>query len=220
MKLTFNSNDPDILERTFSQGSTILYQGEVPRSAHILNKGVIRVFSISDQGDEQIINFHVPGEFFPVAWIFDKAPSATFFYEALTDCEIQYVAPETLKKTIVSSKDHTQQVLDYFATNYTATQIRINGLEQPKARNKIIYTLYYLCQRYGQANEQATEIPITLTHQQFAALVGLTRETTAVEMNKLKKEKILSYHRQRYEVNMNKLLELIGEETFKNIAIS
>lgn len=209
-----------LVSRTFPAGSTILYQGEVPRSASVLLDGVVRVFSISPQGDEQIINFHVAGEFFPVSWLFDKTPGTMFFYEALTDCDIGFLSKQALIDTILADKQHTREVLDYFATNYTATQIRINGLEQPKARAKILYTLYYLCQRYGVQDGRSIRIPMDLTHQQFAGLIGLTRETTAVEMNKLKQEKIIRYNQQRYLVERDKLLELIGEETFKNVSIA
>lgn len=39
------------LVRRYSAGSTILYQGEAPRSACVITKGVVRVFSISAQGE-------------------------------------------------------------------------------------------------------------------------------------------------------------------------
>jgi CRP-like cAMP-binding protein len=113
-------------------------------------------------------------------------------------------------------------MLDYFTTSYSASLIRINGLEQSKARNKLIYTLYFLCQRYGKSTEDSlrVEIPIELTHQNIASLVGLTRETTAMEMSKLKKEGVISYKKQRYTTNIDQLLSIMGEDSFKGIAIS
>lgn len=113
-------------------------------------------------------------------------------------------------------------LLDYFTTNYAASLIRINALEQPKARDKLIYTLYYLCQRFGKysAQKNRVEIPIALTHQNFASLVGITRETTAVELSKLKKQQVISYRQQKYTINLEKLTELVGEETFRDVSIA
>ena len=39
-------------------------------------------------------------------------------------------------------------------------------------------------------------------------------------MNKLKKQKIITYDNQQYTVKVEKLLELIGEESFRDISIA
>jgi CRP-like cAMP-binding protein len=206
--------------RKHSKGSTILYQGEVPRNACILLKGIVRVCSISPQGDTQIVMFHVPGEFFPSSWIFEKASSTLFFYEASEDCEVVNIPKATLVDYMTKDPIRSTALLDYFTTNYSASLIRVNALEQPKARDKLIYTLYYLCQHYGDAMSNKMTIPFALSHQNLAGLVGLTRETTATEMSKLKKQGVLSYANQLYTVDKEKLLSLIGEESFKDIHLS
>lgn len=209
------------LTRNFSAGSTILYQGEAPRHACVLISGVIRVFSISDNGDEQIITFHVKGEIFPSSWIFGKSSSTFFFYDALTDCKVAYLDRKELLDTMKSTPESSNAILDYFATSYAASLIRINALEQPKARSKLLYTLYYLCHRHVKDinDKTAITIPINLTHQNFASLVGLTRETAAMELGKLKKQGIITYKQQKYTVNIKRLLEIIGEDGFENIVM-
>lgn len=207
------------LTRRYSSGSTILYQGEVPRSACILTSGAIRVFTISTQGDEQIIAFHIAGDIFPTAWLFDKAPSALFFYEAVTDCTACLVQKDELRDFMMSSPQRIKTVIDYYATSYSASLLHINALEQPKAREKLMHTLFFLTQRYGNTTSSKVEIPLKLTHQNIASLVGLTRETTATEISKLKKQKVLTYSRQKYVVQPKKLLELMGEDSFAGIKI-
>ncbi|HMT19396.1 MAG TPA: Crp/Fnr family transcriptional regulator [Candidatus Saccharibacteria bacterium] len=208
--------------RTFRVGSTILYQGEVPRAACIVKSGIVRVYSISPQGDDQIVTMHVKGEFFPASWIYQKSTSTLFFYEALTDCEIVFAPRQELVAYWDETAAKRRILLDYFTTNYAASLIRINALEQPKARDKLLYTLYFLCMRYGKyaKTDKKVEIPISLTHQHFASLVGITRETTAMELNKLKKQRVISYKQQRYTVNLEKLSDLVGEETFRDVSIS
>lgn len=210
------------IRRKFTSGGTIIYQGEAPRSACVLVKGVVRVYSISAQGDEQIVTFHVPGEFFPSSWIFSKAPSALFFYEAITDAEVAFIPRAELIEYLQSTPERQQALLDYFTTSYTASLIRVNALEQPKARDKLIYTMYFLCQRYAKdvENKKRVTIPIALTHQNLASLVGLTRETTAMEMSKLKKQGIISYKQQHYTIYLQKLFDLIGEDSFRKLSIS
>lgn len=210
--------DKNVL-RTYNAGSTILYQGEVPRSACIIKKGVVKAFNISAGGEEQIVAFYIDGEIFPAPWIFNKAPSTIYFYEAVTDCELYFVPREEFKKFMAERSHVLQALLDYYVTIATSMFIRISALEQPKAREKIMYTLYFLCQRYGDSDKAKSKIRLQLTHQQLANLVGLTRETTATELNKLKRQKVLEYANQTYSVNQTKLLELLGEDSFKDIKL-
>ena len=205
--------------RSYAAGATILYQGEVPRSACIIKKGIVRVLGISAQGDEQIVTYHDIGEFFPSSWIFGKTTGAMFFYEAVDDCEIALVPRRDLLEFMTSTPERLKVFLNYFTTNYTAQLVRISALEQPKAREKLLYTLYYLCQRYGRPQGKNTRISLSLTHQSLAGLVGLTRETTATEMNKLRAKKILSYAKQQYIINVDRLLDVIGEDSLRNISL-
>lgn len=205
--------------RTYNAGSTVLYQGEVPRSACIIKKGVIKAFNISANGEEQIVTFYIEGEIFPAPWVFGKAPSTIYFYEAVTDCELYFVPREDFRKFMNERSHVLQAVLDYYVTISTSMSIRISALEQPKAREKIMYTLYFLCQRYGELEKAKSKIRLQLTHQQLANLVGLTRETTATELNKLKRQKILDYANQTYSIDQPKLLEILGEDSFKDIKL-
>lgn len=207
------------VQMSFGAGSTILYQGEVPRSACVLVSGAVRVYAISSTGDEQIISFHVGGEFFPTPWIFKKAPSTVFFYETIAESTVAFVSRDQLISFLYGNQERINALVDYLTTNFAASEIRVNALEQPKARDKLLYTMYYLSQRYGRQLGSKIYIPITLTHQNLAGMVGLTRETTAVELYKLKKLGVLDYKKQRYEVSHNKLLDYIDEDSFRSLSI-
>lgn len=208
------------LARAYNTGSTILYQGEVPRSAYIVRSGYAKSFNISSDGSEQIVNFHIPGEILPIGWVFGKATASLYFVEAMTDCSLVLVPREAILKQISSNQQLQAAMLDQSISNYTATLLHICALEQAKAQQKILYTLYYLCRKFGSINSSnMADILIELTHQDIASLVGLTRETTATELNKLKKQNILSYKNKKYQVNVRELIEAMGEESFLAIKL-
>ncbi len=206
-------------KRNFSAGSTVLYMGEAPQNAYVVAYGVIRVFSISDQGEEQIVMHHTAGEFFPSTWIFGKSPGTLFFYEAVNDCELAYVPREELIRFMLANPERTSALLDYFTTNFTASLIHVNALEQHRARDKLLYILYYLSKRHGELKGDIVTIPFGLTHQNLASMVGVTRETTATEMSTLKKQGILTYNNQSYMIHIDKLLLAMNEDSFKGIDI-
>jgi CRP/FNR family transcriptional regulator len=206
-------------ERKYKAGSTILYQGEAPRTACIVVEGVVKVYAISRTGEEQIVALHVKNEPFPTSWLFETSPTTLFFYEAMTTCTIGHLPKTILIDFYFSSSARTKLLLNYFARNYSASLIRTNALQQSRARDKLLYTLYYLAIRYAQQKSDIVNLPILLTHQSLANLVGITRETTASELSKLKKQNILKYKNQRYIINTKQLLLQLGEDNFDGLNI-
>jgi CRP/FNR family transcriptional regulator len=197
-----------------------LYQGEVPHTAYVVLSGVIKVYSINSSGEEQIATFETPGDIFPTPWIFGKATHTLYYCETLSDCEVlQLPRPELLAR-IAATPQLQAILLNYFASRYTGLLVRVTALEQSRAREKIMFTLYYLLFRYGHETHSGIYmVGMRLTHSVIAGLVGLTRETTTNELTKLKAEKVLRYSTHKYAIDKVKLERLLGEDSFNNISI-
>ncbi len=206
--------------RSFKKRSILLYQGEAPRMAYVLKSGVIKLYTINNAGEEQIAAFHARQDIFPSSWIFGKSSTTLYYFEALTDCEVLTLPREALYKELVESPELLASTLDYFVTNYTGLLMRVTALEQSRAREKIMFTLYYLLFRYGRLNKAGRYvIELGLTHSIIASLVGLTRETTTTELSKLKRQKVLDYNLHNYIVNKQKLERMLGEDSFQDVLI-
>lgn len=208
----------DSIKRFIKKRTVLLYQGEIPRSAFILKKGIIKVYSINASGDEQIAAFHVTGDILPDTWVFGKATSALYYYEAVTDCELFALSRDSLRDIIQSSPELLAKVFDHIVTNYTGALMRITALEQSRAREKILHTLYYLMFRHGVEHKPGVfTVRLGLTHATIAEMVGLTRETIASELSKLKKRTVLTYNTREYIINKEKLERLLGEDRFDSL---
>lgn len=207
-------------KRLFKKRSILLYQGEAPRMAYVLKSGVVKVYTINNAGEEQIVAFQAKRDIFPSSWIFGKSSTTLYYFEALTDCEVYTLPREELYKQLVTSPELLTSTLDYFVTNYTGLMMRVTALEQSRAREKIMFTLYYLLFRYGRPTKSGRYvIELGLTHSIIASLVGLTRETTTTELSKLKRQKVLDYNLHNYTVNKEKLERMLGEDSFQDIVI-
>lgn len=206
--------------RTFKKRSILLYQGEAPRMAYVLKSGVVKLYTINNAGEEQIVAFHARSDIFPSSWIFGKSSTTLYYFEALTDCEVLTMPREELYKALVASPELLNSTLDYFVTNYTGLLMRVTALEQSRAREKIMFTLYYLLFRYGKPTRAGRYvIELGLTHSIIASLVGLTRETTTTELSKLKRQKVLDYNLHNYTINKEKLERMLGEDSFQDVLI-
>lgn len=217
---TFNSFLNTLMTRKFSQGSILIYQGEVPKSAYIVKSGIVKLYNITVQGDERIATFKLPGDMFPTAWSFEKTGSAFYYYEAQTDGEMYVMPREAFRKFITENPAAMAIVAEKYLSKYAGSLMRITALEQPKASDKVLYTMYYLVQCYGvEVKPGMVRIDIQLTQQMVADLIGLTRETTAAELVKLKKRGVLKYKGREYTIDRQKLIQSIGEDNFKDLVV-
>ncbi len=212
---------PLSVNRAFKKRSILLYQGEVPRSAFYLAQGLVKAYSLNNAGEEQIVSFDVEGDIFPTPWIFGKSSNTLYYYEALTDCEVLSISKADLREAIDKNAAFSKHLLEYYATNNTGLMMRVTALEQSRASEKIMFTLYYLLFRYGQEVKPGVyDINMQLTQSIIAGLVGLTRETTATELGKLRKAKILEYTTQKYTINKGALERALGEDNFSDLKIN
>jgi CRP-like cAMP-binding protein len=197
----------------FKKGEVILRQDEIPDTAYVVKQGIIKTYNITSEGEERPISFDIKGEIFPAAWVFSKARRSLFFYEALTDCQVWVVPRDEFKNFLKQDTDTLYELFEQFTSGHVSFQLRINALEQSKAAAKVRNTIHYLCLRFGkELDNNVVRIEVPLTQQTLANFMGLTRETTGLELKKLQKAGVLKPISHHFIVKTDKLNELLDEE--------
>ena len=205
--------------RRYGKSSVIVYQGEIPRDGFLVKSGVVRVYQIGTNGESRTITFYTAGDVFPIAWLSGTSAPAMYYYEAFDDVELVSLSRETWQKA-TDTKSGVKALAHYMLDNYHSSLMRIAALEQPKARDKIAYTMFYLLSRHSREIMPGIfRLELKLKHQDIAELVGLTRETTAIEVHALQSSKVLSYQNQRYLIKREKLLNLLNEDSLRQIEL-
>lgn len=209
--------------KSYKKGEIIIFQGEAPRSAFAVKSGVVKAYNLSISGDEKPVKFHTINDAFPGSWIFGKVPSSIYYYEAFTpNVILYYFNKNDYIDLIKQDKELLFGELDRYVSDQLGTSMRLNALQHSRARDKLVYTLHYLTLSHGrQVKEQQMEIVLDLTHQDFANLTGLTRETTATELNKLKSLGVISYSKNSpYTLYLDKLMAMLNDEYISDLKIT
>lgn len=207
--------------QTVKKRSVVLYQGEIPRYVYIVLKGVIKSYSLTTGGEEQVIKLYAKNSLFSVPWIFGKSNHALYYYEAQTDCVLACIEKTVFLEALKNNPDLQQEMLDYFATVYTGSMVHITALEQARAREKVLTILYYLCLTNGSEFKTGKyRVELHLTHSIIASLCGITRETTALELSKLKKDGVVRYTARYYLIDKEAIEKLLGEDNFANLKLN
>jgi CRP/FNR family cyclic AMP-dependent transcriptional regulator len=200
--------------KSYKKGEIILFQGEAPRLAYVVKKGVVKSYNLSSAGDEKPVGFHGVGSLFPGSWVFGRVPSAIYYYEAFIDTDVYSIPPADYLAFIRKDPELLYAELENYVADDVGKTMRLNALQHSRASDKLIYTLHYLAMSHGKRVEPSiTEIGLSLTHQDFANLTGLTRETTATELNKLKTAGVIDYGKHTpYRINIAKLNSVLNDE--------
>jgi CRP/FNR family cyclic AMP-dependent transcriptional regulator len=205
----------DLPVKVFKKGEIIIFQGEAPRSAYIVKSGVVKAYNLSVNGDEKPVAFYSALETFPGSWVYGKVPSAIYYYEAFTsDVSVYVVNRDDYVSFVRSNPDILFDELQTYVADQLGMSMRLNALQHSRASDKLIYTLHYLALSHGrEAGPQRKQITLDLTHQDFANLTGLTRETAATELNKLKHLGVINYSKNTpYELDIQRLNSILNDQ--------
>jgi CRP/FNR family transcriptional regulator, cyclic AMP receptor protein len=208
--------------RTFKKGEIIVFQGEAPRAAFAVKEGIVKAYNLSVDGDEKPVDFYSEGEVFPDAWVYGKMASAIYYYEAFTPSVSLYAVDRAAYVSFIKTQpDLLYRELERHLIGQLGKSMRLNALEHSRASDKLIYTLHYLALSHGRTvAPQEVEITLDLTHQDFANLTGLTRETAATELNKLKRRGVISYDKHKpYHLYLSKLMQLLNDQYIADVQV-
>lgn len=207
-------------KRTFKKRTVILYQGEIPRTAYVVLKGVVKSYALTSGGEEQVVKIYPKDSVFSLPWLFSNTKHALYYYEAQTDCVLAPIDKDSFFKVVDKDPKGQRELLEHLATLYTGALVHITALEQARAREKVLTILYYLCLSSGSEFKPGKfKVELHLTHSIIAALCGLTRETTALELSKLKKLSIVKYTARYYLIDKAGIEKQLGEDNFANIQL-
>ncbi len=199
--------------RRFSKGNVILFQGEAPRTGFAVKEGTVRAYTIDDAGNEYNVAFFGPGDIFPLAWLYDERKTVMFYYEAIAPTELLTVERGNFHEKITADAEIGAYVTNLLISDAANSLLRSLALQQPRAKNKIIYFFYYLALRHGKEVASGLyNLGLPLTHQTIANSLGLTRETVATELGALRREGIVAYRNKKYIVDKKLVIHAVGKE--------
>lgn len=195
-----------------SKGEVILQQGETPNHGFAVKRGVVKITNVSSDGSEKIISFKITNDMFPMCWIFSKTSGALFYYQAHTDCELYSIDKSAVEHLLKSDNEFTRALLDRQINSFISNSLQIDALVQSKASVKLLYMFRHLSLRFGRKMSSGfIRIQVPLTQSELANLTGLTRETTVLELHKLKQDQVISSRHKYYTVNISKLSSRIDD---------
>jgi CRP/FNR family transcriptional regulator, cyclic AMP receptor protein len=177
---------------------------------YAVRDGFARVDSISNNGTEQLVWVATRYDIIPTERLFRRHADLNFYYSALTDMTAYEIPKEKFLEMCNKDIGFITEVAQSMSAHYDDLLSRLQSVEQSNVRDKLIHTLYDLATRFGAGGSiKLHEIGLQLSHQDIARMIGATRETTAIELKRLKDDGLIDYTRSEFTIETTKLGELI-----------
>lgn len=179
-------------------------------NVHILKEGAVKAYTILANGSKVIVALYGPGDHFPASFDNQKVAISMFYYETLCDSSVTSYNPDEPQDAV--------ELLQTIETNlpqlYAYSLLHTYALVQMDSPTKLVHILRYLSMKFGTAlvSKYYTKIALRLTQQDISELCNMSRETTNIELTKLKQKGTLLERSKYYSVHLAKLNALIGDD--------
>jgi CRP-like cAMP-binding protein len=185
----------DLPSRRLNKGQILIYEGDTISNIYLLVSGYVKVSSIHISGAQRTIIVYAPGESFPLVSFLSGQGIARYFYECMTDVELKVMPQQDFQENIRSNLELGEKLIAYSYRMNDQFIERIETLSAQSARQKVAALLNYLAAKTGEEASGKTRLNLPLTSQDIADMCGLTRETASMQLQRMKKEGVISGRR-------------------------
>lgn len=169
----------------------ILRADEPPNGVYLIEKGYVKVYSLTQAGSEKDKNFYKPGEIFPLIWTFYNT-ATTVYFEAMDDVVVKKVAKKEFLEYIKTDKALLLEIIKKLALILNVYSERIDTLGYTRTYPRLISELLALAKRYGKPYKKILILDVPIGHKEIANSIAMTRETASRELERLIKKGIIA----------------------------
>ncbi len=157
-------------------GTVIFDEGDLDTCLYVIHDGRVRVGLNRNTDRECLVHVLGPGEIFGEESVFDPGPRTTCAV-AITDAVATRIDRREVISTMAGQPEMAQRFLRIIARRIRSTSSTITDTVYASVAARVAKQLLGLAQRFGVQERGAMRVPMDLTQEQFAHLVGSSRES-------------------------------------------
>lgn len=167
-----------LITEMYAKGSIICYEGEDSDQIYVIQQGRVKLFTMTEDGREQIFRILEETDFFGELSIF-QTEKLSFSVEALTDVRLCTIKQKDMHQLIKTQPSIALDILRTMTNRLQRAEgmIRDLGLRSAEARTASL--LVNLCQEQG-----GDELALSLSRRDLANIIGTTQETLSRNLSR------------------------------------
>ena len=180
------------------RGEALFRAGEPFGHIYVVRTGTIRTTLPEQDGSEQVIGFHLPGELVGLEAIRDQYHRCdAVALERTSLCMLRFDQLEELAPRIPGLQ---RQLYRLISRELVEDQQHLVALGRRTARERVALFVHSLSERLEAAGYDGTELRLAMSRDEIANYLGLALETVSRELARLGEDGLLAVDRRRVRV--------------------
>jgi CRP/FNR family transcriptional regulator, nitrogen oxide reductase regulator len=198
-------------ELSFDDGSFVFYQDDPVERVFVLKSGRVKLYQVSDDGQQVLMRVMTPGMMFAAISIVEGAVYPVSA-EAAEASQVIYWSQETMLRLIERFPPLAINSLKILAGHVRDFQNRYRELATERVERRLARTVLRLASQTGRKTEEGVLIDIPLTRQDLAEMSGTTLFTVSRILSQWEGQGLVSTGRERLVVRFPHGLVSIAED--------
>jgi CRP-like cAMP-binding protein len=196
------------VERRFPRETAIFRQDDVADALCILREGLVKIVSLSETGNDQILHILRPGDVFgELVLLTEPRP---FTAVALTDTVVDALPRPALLDLFASSPAFARGYLRLLSRRLHEVERAFSALIHAWPHRRLAKELLHLAEDLGDETPRGTRVSLRLTHEDLSSLIGASRETVTLLIHKFEEMGLLRREGRELYLNRDRLEDYLG----------
>ncbi len=194
--------------RPVHKGDHVYHAGEDFKSVYAIRSGAVKTIRVTEEGEEQITGFYLPGEILGMDGLATNNHSnAAIALETSAICEIPFSRLEELSTKLPNLQRRFFQLM---SKEITQDQQLITLLSKNSADQRIASLLLSISARNTQRGLSAKDYFLPMSRSDIGNYLGLTIETVSRVFSRLHKQNIITLDKKHVLINdMDELRNIV-----------
>ena len=161
--------------RTFARGMIIFHKASSGQTMYIVESGKVRIFTLSESGQEVTLNIYGPGDVFGEFSLLDGLPRSAGAV-AMEETVTLTLHRDHFFQHLEASPSMARSIIEVLTARLRFTTEHAESLAFLDVYGRVAMTLLDLAGRYG-TEKHGIELHLRLTQSELATWVAATRES-------------------------------------------
>ncbi len=180
----------EIDHKVYNKGEILFNEGGVANNMFFVNEGKVKLYKYTKEGKEQILHILSEGEFFGELNLLTYAVHH-FNAKTIKNCKICVINNDAMKKIIEKNPQIGIKFLERAGERLANAENLAQSLATNDADSRVAYLLIDLLERYEEFNRGKKEFTISMSREDMANCIGVTRETMSRKLKKFEDEGLI-----------------------------
>lgn len=193
-------------EAAFRKGDIIIHEGSPTSHIIYLKSGLVKEYVKGNQEKEQILQIVRKSSFLGLSSLFGDTVNH-YSYAALEDITVCYIDLSVFHQLIRQNGSFGYEILVSVARENLSNFNRCMKQSQKKTYGRVADAILY----FSKIIYESKEFEIPFTRQEFADLIGISRESATRVLTKFNEDGIVSLHERKIVISNMNLLQQISK---------